>query len=239
MQTAHSVAHRCAVVASCALYGSLLVREDESFALRERDGFAARLHPRTLLGEEELSAFEVPSRPRERDHDLQGKRDIAVAVLVQAVVAVFLVVEQQRCGARLSCLAAAFEKAGQSGWIAAVGLEPFFPAIRDPGQRRVKVSAQTAHERRQRVVEVAIVPLAKAVPLHVDEAAEEALVAVRLDEGFALGRGKQARQPGVAPLIEVPLDARPIELRDPPHLVGSSRRHGEMESKSAPDSKGP
>jgi hypothetical protein len=37
------------------------------------------LHPRTLLGEEELSAYEVPSRPRERDHDLQGKRDVAVA----------------------------------------------------------------------------------------------------------------------------------------------------------------
>jgi len=60
-------------------------REDNRITLRERYGFGARLHARALLGENEFAAGEI-SGEGEQDRGSERKDEVAIEVLVQAVV---------------------------------------------------------------------------------------------------------------------------------------------------------
>src|SRR5947209_7066851 len=62
------------------------VREDHRIALRQRDDLAARLRPRALFDEQEFAAREIAARPTKENRRLQGEREGAVAVLMQAVI---------------------------------------------------------------------------------------------------------------------------------------------------------
>jgi len=68
--------------------------EDHRIALPERYDFRARLHPRPLLGDDELAPFEVSRRPRQQDRQLQREDMLTVQVLMQAVVVVGAVAKQ-------------------------------------------------------------------------------------------------------------------------------------------------
>jgi hypothetical protein len=62
----------------------------------------ARLAARALLEEQQLAALVVAAGLRERNDDLQRKRQGAVEILVQAVVVAGVVAQQQRCGPALA-----------------------------------------------------------------------------------------------------------------------------------------
>src|SRR5262249_61330198 len=89
------VPHGDAVVAPRAGDGTLARREDDAVALLDGDGVPARLRPRPLLDEEKLAA-RIRAARRQRDDDLQWKRDLAVDVLMEAVVAAGRVLEEER-----------------------------------------------------------------------------------------------------------------------------------------------
>src|SRR3989454_1789882 len=108
---AHPVTHHGAEVAARAARGSVARREDDDLALLGRHGFAARLGARPLLDQQELAAGVVDARAGEEAGELQGEDDVAVEVLVEAVVAPRLVVEQERGRLGLAPAAAA----GQGG----------------------------------------------------------------------------------------------------------------------------
>src|SRR4051812_46317538 len=74
-----------AVRAAPAVDAAVVDVEHDAVALRERNDRRARLHPRALLGEHEFAARELPPRLREQQGRLQGKRVLAVQILVQAV----------------------------------------------------------------------------------------------------------------------------------------------------------
>src|SRR6185436_20702310 len=99
--TADAVAHGGAIPAAGALDRAVPGREDQDLALLGGDRLTARLGARPLLHQQELAAL-VVGAPAQEAGELQGKDDVAVDVLVQAVVAAGLVVEQQRGRLRLS-----------------------------------------------------------------------------------------------------------------------------------------
>ena len=82
--------------AFCTLDGTLIHGESDSVALEQRRDMGPRLHPRTLFGEGELPAFEVLSRLREQDRDLDREYFGPVKVLVQPVVIARTIREKQR-----------------------------------------------------------------------------------------------------------------------------------------------
>jgi len=90
------------MVSSCAWPGTVPVREDYSLARVERDRFAARLCPRPLLYQQQFSAFEVATALAEHARELERKRDVAVQILMQAVVAALFVTKDQRRRSGLS-----------------------------------------------------------------------------------------------------------------------------------------
>src|SRR5262245_64150616 len=89
---AHAVAHGAAVGAPRALDRPVARREDDDLALLGRDRFTARLGPRPLLDQQEVAPGVVDAPATQEAGDLQGEDDVAVDVLVQAVVAPGLVV---------------------------------------------------------------------------------------------------------------------------------------------------
>ena len=73
---------------------AIMHRENNGLALAERHDLRPRLHPRALLGQDELAPGVVPAGLRQQDRHLQGKGEIAVKVLVQAVVVARVILQE-------------------------------------------------------------------------------------------------------------------------------------------------
>ena len=93
---AHPVADGRAVETAGALGRPVACGEDHELALLGGDRLAARLGARPLLEEQEIAARVVHAAAREEARQLERKHDVAVEVLVEAVIASGLVVEQER-----------------------------------------------------------------------------------------------------------------------------------------------
>src|SRR2546421_8638153 len=197
--------------AARALYGTVPRREDHDLALRGRDRLAARLCARTLLDEEELAAVVVGAGPAQETRELEREDDVAVEVLVQAVVAAVLVVEEERCRLRLAVLATHGLQLGERRGMTSRRAESVLPRIGDGGERRKRMHAKGLDQRGQRRREVLIVADAEAKARHLDAGSEALAVRVHRDQFAALVGREHGRRPGVAMLPERLLDRAPIE----------------------------
>jgi hypothetical protein len=208
---AHAVAHRRAVPAARALHRAVARREDQDLPLLGGDGLAARLGAGPLLHQQEVAPLVVRGPPAQEAGELQREHDVAVDVLVQAVVAARLVVQQQRGGLRLPPPMADRQQPVQIGRMQRRGLQRRLELVGDGRQRRVGVHAQRLHEGGQGIREVLVVADAEPVARHVDPAAKARLVVVGRDQLGALVGGEQGWGPGVSPFPQRALDGRPVE----------------------------
>src|SRR5439155_9782546 len=94
---------------------------------------------RPLLDQQELAAGVVDARAGEEAGELEGEDDFAVEVLVEAVVAPRLVVEQERGRLGLAPAAAAGQVRGEVGRVTRRRSQRGLPAVRDRRVRRVGV----------------------------------------------------------------------------------------------------
>ena len=85
-QPADPVAHVDAIAAARPLHRAVVDREGERIALPQRDDLGPALHPRALFGEDELAAGEILVRRRQQDRDLDRKDELAVQILMQAII---------------------------------------------------------------------------------------------------------------------------------------------------------
>src|SRR5262249_2796310 len=108
---AHAMTDVDAIIAACAGDRTVAIGKNEGFALLKADRSAARLGPRTLLDQEQLAANEIISLAAEEAGHLQRERNLAIEVLMQAVIATGPVVEDQRSRLALSVFAADFKEA--------------------------------------------------------------------------------------------------------------------------------
>src|ERR1700738_1457761 len=75
---AHAMAQVDAVESTRALHRPVMHGKGHRVALRERQHFGQRLHPRPLLGQDEFAAGKVLARFREQDRALQRKYVFAI-----------------------------------------------------------------------------------------------------------------------------------------------------------------
>jgi hypothetical protein len=108
---ADAVTHRYSIDAARASLGAVIHRKDDGFALMQLDDGGARLHAGALLGEDELAAGEVACGFAEQEGYLQGEDEIAVEVLVEAVIVALAVLQEQWCGSGLAGFVAELLKA--------------------------------------------------------------------------------------------------------------------------------
>lgn len=83
-------------------YRAVMHGKGHRISLAQWHNFRPGLHPRTLLGQNELAAREVPLRLGEKKGYLGRKDMLAVKVLMQAVVVHDSILQQQRCWLRLT-----------------------------------------------------------------------------------------------------------------------------------------
>jgi hypothetical protein len=132
------VAHGGAEIAAGAGHRPPARGEDDGLALPGLDGLAPRLGPRPLLDEQERASLMIEARPGEEARELEREGHLTVEVLVQAVVATGLIVEQQRRRPGLAGPPAEGEQAVEIGGVAPAGAQGLLPAVGDRGQRRVE-----------------------------------------------------------------------------------------------------
>ena len=87
VHSADAVAQLHAVIAAGASFGPVPDGKDHRLALARAGHHRSRLLARSLLDEHALPAGEVLVRPTEHDEQLEREGEVAVDVLVQAVVA--------------------------------------------------------------------------------------------------------------------------------------------------------
>ncbi|MNV18036.1 hypothetical protein D3C71_1088450 [compost metagenome] len=129
---------------------------------------------------------------------------LAIQVLVQAVVVASAVLQQQRGGTHLACGMAAGNEVGMPRGVAHIDAHGGVPLVGNGRQVRVQCLAQPGHQTGQRVAEVPVFALAKAVALHHHAAAEGALIRVAIKAGQrgAFGGTEQLRQYRIALLVQ-------------------------------------
>lgn len=104
-------------------------------ALAERNHFWPRLHTRPLLGEDELTAREIPLRFRQEDCYLYRENVLPVKILVQAVEVTFAVLEKQWRRPPLPCVVASLQKLFVPMRISDFNFHSRVPAIRNRCER--------------------------------------------------------------------------------------------------------
>ena len=95
------------------------------------------------------------------------------------------------------------------------------PAVGDRREPRIERRAELLDQRRQRIAEIAILALTKAMPRHDDMAPEFFTVVVEAGDVVALLAAEQTRQRGPSLRVEVRRHGRPVDCPDP-----LSRRDG-------------
>ena len=138
MHPTHPVPHIHAVVTTCASHRAVPRRKNNRLALIGPYYLGFGLRPRLLLDQQELPAFPVAPLLPQQEYHLQGKADVAVDVLVQAVVSARVVVEQQRRRLGLSGLVANFQK-GIMFSRESRAAENFSPLIRNIREMRISM----------------------------------------------------------------------------------------------------
>src|ERR1700709_2861244 len=83
--TADTVPEIDAVVSLGALNPPVVDREGNGIALAQRNDLGPALHPRTLLGQDELAAGEILPRLGEKDRHLDRECEVSVEILMKAV----------------------------------------------------------------------------------------------------------------------------------------------------------
>src|SRR5215471_19979491 len=214
-EAAHPVTHRHAIRATRTLHGAVARGEDDHLALLEMHDAPARLGARSLLHEEELASREVLAGLAQEHGELEGKDDVAVEILVQAVVAVGLVAQEKRGGFTLPTPRAEREELREVGRMPHTRPERRLPAIGHHGEWWIGVLAQLGHEGRERVGKVLVLADPEAEARHVHAAPEACLVVIEGAELRALRRGEQRRRARVAPLVQGRAEGRPVETRQP------------------------
>src|SRR3989441_1362115 len=149
-QAADAVAHGGAVVSARAFDGTLAHGKDDDLALLECDRLAARLLARSLLDEKKIAARVVGAAPAQDTGELQGEGDLAVQILVQAVVAADLVTQEERRRFRLAGLPAGGLKDPKRRREAAPLPQRLRPGVGHRGQSRVGALPPILPQPRQR-----------------------------------------------------------------------------------------
>src|ERR1019366_7901465 len=134
----------------------------------ERDRLAARLRARPLLGQEKLATVEIRAAPAEHERNLDREEDLAVQILMHAVVAAGVVAQHQRSRFDLSLAPADFQEGVELGGKALAEAESAHPVGRDWREALVKRRAHRGYQRRQRRGTIFVFAEAIAEALHYD-----------------------------------------------------------------------
>ncbi|ESY25690.1 hypothetical protein X750_03335 [Mesorhizobium sp. LNJC394B00] len=146
------------------------------------------MHARALLGQHEFAAGEILAGLRQQDRHLQGKSEIAVEVLMEAVEVAGAILQEKRRRPRLAAFVAKLEEGGVVIGIAPCRAHAFVPVVGDAGQPGIERGAQATDQIRQRIAEIAVLALAEAMAGHHHMAAEMVLMRIETgDLGALLG----------------------------------------------------
>jgi hypothetical protein len=104
--------HGHAVETAASLDGAMAHGEGCGIALAERHHDRPRLHPGTLLGQNQLASIKRNAWSRKQDHHLQRKHHGAVQILMQAVAVAGAVAKQEEGGPDLAGRMAASQVLG-------------------------------------------------------------------------------------------------------------------------------
>ena len=110
--TADPVAHVDTIAALASLDRPVMDGKGDRVSLLERDNFDPALHAGALLCQHELSTGKVTSGLREQDCHLDGKGELAIEILMQAIEIPRPVLQQQRRWSGLAGIMAESEKFG-------------------------------------------------------------------------------------------------------------------------------
>src|ERR1700722_1278166 len=186
--TADAVPEIDAIVAFGALNRPVVDREGNGIALAQGNDLGTTLHPRALLGQDELAASEILARLGEKDRHLDRECEVAVEILMKAVEVAGDVLQQQGRRARLALIVAVLEEDGVFGRVALVQAHTAVPVVGDAGEARIKRCAQAAKQIGQRIPEIPILTLSEATTGHMDVAAEVTFLRVESGDQPALFR---------------------------------------------------
>src|SRR3984893_8535935 len=213
-QAAHSMPNIDPVGTACAPPRPMVHGEDHGFALDEGHDLRPRLHPRALLREHKLAPGEILARAREEQRDLEGKDEIAVEVLVQAIVIPGAVLQQKWRRPVLPGLVAAREITCVIAGIGCGDVNALIPAIGDLSERWIKFRAQDRYRFRERISEIFVLAPPKTMSGHDAPTAKGSLRCVARGKPFAFARCQQRSGRDAAMRVECLRNLRPVERGD-------------------------
>jgi hypothetical protein len=177
--------------------------EGHSITLSKWYNLGTALHARSLFGQDELAACEVPAGLGEENLYLDRECEIAIEILMETVEITRNILQQKRCWACLTLVVASLEERRMVVGIALVDSHPAGPFVGQACEVRIECRSQAIENVRKRVFEVAVLSLAETVPRHMDMASEVALIGIEGRNGAAFLGREELRQDGAAVVVKL------------------------------------
>ena len=212
---ADAVAHFDAVVSLDALHWPVVDREGDRVAPTQRNNLDPTLHAGSLLREYEFAARKVLTGLGEQYGHLNWEGEIAVEVLVQAIVVARLVLKKQRRRANLTGIMAGRQIARVRLRVSSLIPHPFIPLVGNEHEASIQRGAQALQQSGQRILEVAVLAFAETVAGHDDAAAKMLFVSIESGNLGALSQREQFPDDRVAIGVQFRCDGLPVINRYP------------------------
>ncbi len=212
MDSTDTMPQRCSVIASCTLHRAMLSWKNEAFALIKRNDMSSTLRPRPLLQQNRLSSRIIIIALVEHKQYLEWEIDIAVKVLMHAIVTTGLILQNKRRRAVLSGLMALVQKGAECIRVDCRFMEQLEPTIGRFGKLRVEAVAQLLQNGRYGRLIILIFPDPEAISRHINGFSVKLILIIVFHKLAACIRTQQARQLGKALFIQRLMQLKPIQL---------------------------
>ena len=165
---ADAVAQTCAGIAPNRLPWTIVYRKYGGFAQLQGDHICDGLHAGAGFRENEFTTGEILLRRVQHKHDLEGKPDIAVQVLMQAIVIAGLVSQDKGCGPGLPGVMALLQPGLMAvRVILARHVQALGPEIGCRDEFFIKIVTQVLNQIGQGTGKIFVLTFAKVVTRHV------------------------------------------------------------------------
>src|SRR5260221_8223452 len=223
-QPAYAMAQIDSIEAASAASRAMMHGKDHAIPLAERHDLDARLHARSLFGQDELAAGEIAAWRRQEKSSLQRKDMLAIEILMKTIIVALAVAQQERGRLGLSRAMTTSEKRRVAVGIAPRDAESFVPAIGNRGERRIERGAEADNKLGKGMAEILVLAAPVAMARHHDPAAEAVRRIIGRDQHLAFLRRQHRRHDRAAIGIETGGNLPPVSLRDPRRDVRRCRR---------------
>jgi len=212
VQGTYAMTHIDPVVSFAAFYGPEIGGEQQGVTPPGLQDHGLGLDPGYLFCQYEFSPGVIIPGFVEEQHQLHGKINVSIEILVERIETALTVLENKDGWFDLSIVATLSQEFRMSSREPGIDLQGLHPGIGDGSDRRVDCLPDLVDQIGQRILEIFIFSQTKAIPLHRNRFTIGIVCVVGIYEVMAFLRGEQVGEDAITLSVHIVGDLIPVDF---------------------------